>query len=99
MFCFRVKPAAWVTLYEPTLRAQHVKVCSAGRRSPRLVSGLHRVIWRVCDCHIGTRRSISLNVAAGPALVVELAGSVARSGAPTPAVPFPWETGDDDRLH
>ena len=78
--CFRFKQAGWLTWYEPSAVAMHVKGGSAGRRSPRLVLAFHSGMWRFYRTHVGCRRSAPVNAAVGAALVFKLAGAVTRSG-------------------
>lgn len=49
--CFRFKQAGWVTWYEPSAVARHVKGGSAGRRSPRLAVAFHSGMWRFYRTH------------------------------------------------
>ena len=49
--CFRFKEAGWVTWYEPSVKAVHVKGGSAGRRSPRLVLAFHSGMSRFYRAH------------------------------------------------
>lgn len=49
--CYRFKEAGWVTWYEPSVSALHVKSGSAGRRSPRLVIAFHAGMWRFYRTH------------------------------------------------
>jgi GT2 family glycosyltransferase len=49
--CFRFKQAGWVTWYEPSAVAVHLKGGSAGRRSPRLVRAFHSGMWRFYRTH------------------------------------------------
>ena len=62
--CYRLREAGWLTWYEPTSVALHVKGGSAGRRSPRLVHAFHDGMSRFYDKHYAP------NAAPGIATVV-----------------------------
>jgi N-acetylglucosaminyl-diphospho-decaprenol L-rhamnosyltransferase len=81
--CFRFKEAGWITWYEPSVSAVHVKGGSAGRRrSPRLVLAFHSGMWRFYRRHGAPRRSAVVNVAVALGLGVKLAVALARAAAP-----------------
>ena len=62
--CYRLREAGWLTWYEPSSVALHVKGGSAGRRSPRLVHAFHAGMSRFYDKHYAP------NAAPGIATVV-----------------------------
>ena len=64
--CYRLREAGWLTWYEPTSVALHVKGGSAGRRSPRLVLAFHAGMSRFYDKHYAP------NAAPGIATVVRV---------------------------
>ena len=55
--CYRFREAGWLTWYEPSSVALHVKGGSAGRRSPRLVHAFHEGMSRFYDKHYAPERS------------------------------------------
>ena len=79
--CFRFKQAGWVTWYEPTAVAMHVKGGSAGKRSPKLVLAFHRGMWRFYRTHIRSQRSTPVNAAVALGVFLRLGVSLVRVGA------------------
>lgn len=81
---YRLRQAGWITWYEPSAVAIHLKGGSAGEvRSPRLAYAFHRGMWRFYRKHQARERSAPANlaVAAGIALkggVAILRGAVSR---------------------
>lgn len=80
--CFRFKQAGWVTWYEPSARAMHVKGGSAGRRSPRLVLAFHSGMWRFYRRHGASRRSTFANAAVAIGLCVKLTFALTKAAMP-----------------
>ena len=78
--CFRFKEAGWVTWYEPSVNAVHVKGGSAGRRSPRLVLAFHSGMLRFYRAHYapGAPRALAAVVRWGirARLVIAVLGSL-----------------------
>lgn len=77
--CFRFKEAGWVTWYEPSATALHVKGGSAGRRSPRLELAFHRGMWRFYSRHRAGSRSMLVNAAVGIGVSLKLLSALAPS--------------------
>ena len=82
--CFRFKQAGWVTWYEPSASALHVKGGSAGRRSPRLVLAFHRGMWRFYRTHVGSGRSAPVNAAVAIGVGMKLSLALIGIAVPTP---------------
>ncbi len=81
--CFRFKEAGWVTWYEPSVSAVHLKGGSAGRRSPRLVLAFHSGMLRFYRTHHapGAPQGVATVVRWGirGRLLMALVGSLSRS--------------------
>jgi len=77
--CFRFKEAGWVTWYEPSAVARHVKGGSAGARSPGLVLAFHRGMWRFYRTHVGVRRSAPANAAVALGVLLKLVVALTRA--------------------
>jgi N-acetylglucosaminyl-diphospho-decaprenol L-rhamnosyltransferase len=80
--CFRFKEAEWITWYEPSASAVHLKGGSAGRRSPRLVLAFHSGMWRFYRRHGAPRRPMLVNVAVALGLAVKLALALTQAAVP-----------------
>jgi GT2 family glycosyltransferase len=77
--CYRLKQAGWVTWYEPSVSALHIKGGSARRRSPRLVLAFHAGMWRFYRHHVAPQRSTLMTAAVALGLCTKLVLALARS--------------------
>jgi GT2 family glycosyltransferase len=78
--CWRFARAGWVTWYEPSVVATHVKGGTSGRhRRPRANHAFHRGMARFYRLHYAASRPLALNAAVYGAIAAKLAGSVTRS--------------------
>jgi GT2 family glycosyltransferase len=60
--CYRLKQGGWVTWYEPSVSALHVKRgTTAGLRSPRLVWAFHYGMLRFYRTHYAPPRRRAIN--------------------------------------
>jgi GT2 family glycosyltransferase len=78
--CWRFARAGWVTWYEPSVAATHVKGGTSGRHR-RLCANhaFHRGMARFYRLHYAASRPRALNAAVYGAIAAKLAGSAARS--------------------
>jgi GT2 family glycosyltransferase len=76
--CYRLKQAGWVTWYEPSVSALHIKGGSARRRSSRLVLAFHAGMWRFYRCHIAQQRSTLVTAAVALGLCTKLVLALGR---------------------
>jgi N-acetylglucosaminyl-diphospho-decaprenol L-rhamnosyltransferase len=76
--CYRLKQAGWVTWYEPSVSALHIKGGSARRRSTQLVLAFHAGMWRFYRHHVAPQRSILLTAAVALGLCTKLFLALAR---------------------
>ena len=76
--CYRLKQAGWVTWYEPSVSALHIKGGSARRRSSRLVLAFHAGMWRFYRRHIAQQRSTLVTAAVALGLCTKLVLALAR---------------------
>ena len=80
--CYRFAEAGWVTWYEPTATAVHVKAGTSGPlRGPRLNYAFHYGMYRFYRDHYAPRRNPMVNGAVYAGIAAKLAGSVVRSAA------------------
>jgi N-acetylglucosaminyl-diphospho-decaprenol L-rhamnosyltransferase len=77
--CYRFKQAGWVTWYDPSAVAMHVKGGSSGYRSPRLVLAFHVGMWRFYRVHYAPQRSGLVNYLVYAGIATRLAGVLAVS--------------------
>jgi N-acetylglucosaminyl-diphospho-decaprenol L-rhamnosyltransferase len=76
----RLQAAGWVTWYEPSVSATHVKGGSSGRdRRPRLNVAFHRSMLRFYRRHDAPERPAAVNAAVYAAIGAKLAVSLCRS--------------------
>jgi len=76
--CYRLKQAGWVTWYEPSVSALHIKGGSTRRRSSRLVVAFHAGMWRFYRCHIAQQRSTLVTAAVALGLCTKLVLALGR---------------------
>jgi GT2 family glycosyltransferase len=76
--CYRLKQAGWVTWYEPSVSALHIKGGSARRRSSKLVLAFHAGMWRFYRHHVAPQRSMLLTAAVALGLCTKLVLALAR---------------------
>jgi hypothetical protein len=80
--CFRFAEAGWVTWYEPSVSALHVKGAASGRhRSPRLTLAFHAGMARYYRSHVAPLRSPLVNAAVYGGIATKLALSLVRNTA------------------
>jgi GT2 family glycosyltransferase len=72
--CFRFAQAGWVTWYEPSVTALHVKAAASGPfRSPRLTVAFHTGMARFYRTHVAPRRNPLVNAAVYGGIATKLA--------------------------
>ncbi len=80
--CFRFAQAGWVTWYEPSVTALHVKAAASGRhRSPRLTLAFHSGMARFYRTHLAPRRSPLVNALVYGGIATKLAWALVRNTA------------------
>jgi N-acetylglucosaminyl-diphospho-decaprenol L-rhamnosyltransferase len=80
--CFRFAEAGWVTWYEPSVSALHVKAAASGRyRSPQLTVAFHSGMARYYRTHVAPQRNPLVNVAVYGGIATKLALSLVRNTA------------------
>jgi len=80
--CFRFGQAGWVTWYEPTVSALHVKAAASGRhRSPRLTLAFHSGMARFYRTHVAPRHNPLVNALVYGGIATKLAVSLVRNTA------------------
>jgi hypothetical protein len=78
--CYRFAQAGWVTWYEPSVAATHVKGGTSGRnRTLRVNGAFHYGMYRFYRLHYAASRPKLLNGAVYAAIAAKLAASAARS--------------------
>jgi hypothetical protein len=84
---YRLKKAGWLTWYEPSARALHVKRGTTdGVRSPRLVWAFHRGMARFYRMHYAPERSLPVNWLVYSGIGARAAGLLAWSVAARPVL-------------
>jgi N-acetylglucosaminyl-diphospho-decaprenol L-rhamnosyltransferase len=80
--CFRFAEAGWVTWYEPSVSALHVKAAASGHhRSPRLTLAFHSGMARFYRTHVAPRRNPLVNAVVYGGIATKLAVSLVRNTA------------------
>ncbi len=80
--CFRFAQAGWVTWYEPSVTALHVKAAASGpHRSPRLTVAFHTGMARFYRTHLAPRRNPLVNAAVYGGIATKLALALVRNSA------------------
>ena len=80
--CFRFAEAGWVTWYEPSVSALHVKAAASGRhRSPKLTVAFHSGMARYYRTHVAPQRNPLVNAAVYGGIATKLALSLVRNTA------------------
>jgi GT2 family glycosyltransferase len=80
--CFRFAQAGWVTWYEPSVTALHVKAAASGRyRSPRLTVAFHTGMARYYRTHVAPERNPLVNGLVYGGIATKLALSLVRNTA------------------
>jgi hypothetical protein len=78
--CYRFAQAGWVTWYEPSVTAVHVKGGSSGKvRAPRLNYAFHYGMYRFYRKHYAPRRNALVNAAIYLGIGSKLAVSLVRN--------------------
>jgi GT2 family glycosyltransferase len=78
--CYRAAQAGWVTWYEPSVSATHVKGGTSGRRrTPRVNYAFHHGMYRFYRRHYAPSRPRLVNLAVYSAITVKLGISLTRS--------------------
>jgi N-acetylglucosaminyl-diphospho-decaprenol L-rhamnosyltransferase len=78
--CYRFAQAGWVTWYEPSVTATHVKAGSSGRnRTFRLNRAFHYGMFRFYRKHYASRRNRLVNAAVYAGIFAKLLASGTRS--------------------
>jgi GT2 family glycosyltransferase len=80
--CFRFAQAGWVTWYEPSVSALHVKAAASGRhRSPRLTLAFHSGMVRFYRTHVAPRHNPLVNAVVYGGIATKLAVSLVHNAA------------------
>jgi hypothetical protein len=98
--CYRLRQAGWLTWYEPSAQATHVKHGTSGSvRSPKLVWAFHYGMFRFYRSHYAPQRSHATNGLVYAGIATKTAGTLAvslisravsaRSGHPKPGYSEP----------
>ena len=78
--CYRLRQAGWLTWYEPSVQALHVKHGTSGSvRSPRLVWAFHYGMFRFYRSHYAPQRSPAMNWLVYAGIAARAAGTLAAS--------------------
>jgi GT2 family glycosyltransferase len=78
--CYRLGRAGWLTWYEPTAQALHLKHGTSGaRRSPRLVRAFHYGMYRFYRAHYAPERSVALNAVVYAGIAARVVATLAMS--------------------
>jgi N-acetylglucosaminyl-diphospho-decaprenol L-rhamnosyltransferase len=78
--CYRLREAGWLTWYEPSAQALHVKHGTSGSaRSPKLVWAFHYGMFRFYRSHYAPQRSHAMNGLVYAGIVTRTTGSIAAS--------------------
>jgi GT2 family glycosyltransferase len=78
--CYRLRQAGWLTWYEPSARALHVKHGTSGSvRSPRLVYAFHYGMFRFYRSHYAPQRNPVVTLAVYSGIVLRAIGGLAVS--------------------
>jgi GT2 family glycosyltransferase len=81
--CYRFAEAGWLTWYEPSVSAMHVKGGSAGaRRGPRLNYAFHYGMYRFYRTHYASHRPPAVNAAVYCGIAAKLAASIVVNALP-----------------
>jgi GT2 family glycosyltransferase len=80
--CFRFGQAGWVTWYESSVSAMHVKAAASGpHRSPRLTLAFHTGMARFYRTHVAPRRNPLVNAVVYGGIATKLALALFRNTA------------------
>jgi GT2 family glycosyltransferase len=75
--CFRFREAGWLTWYEPSATARHIKAGTSGvHRRPRLNCAFHYGMYRFYRTHYARRRSRLINLVVYGGIAVKLVASL-----------------------
>jgi GT2 family glycosyltransferase len=78
--CYRLRQAGWLTWYEPSVQALHVKHGTSGSvRSPRLVWAFHYGMFRFYRSHYAPQRSRPMNGLVYAGIATRATGTLAAS--------------------
>jgi N-acetylglucosaminyl-diphospho-decaprenol L-rhamnosyltransferase len=78
--CYRLREAGWLTWYEPSARALHVKHGTSGSvRSPKLVWAFHYGMFRFYRRHYAPQRSRAMNGLVYAGIATRATGTLAAS--------------------
>jgi len=78
--CYRLRQAGWLTWYEPSVQALHVKHGTSGAvRSPRLVWAFHYGMFRFYRSHYAPQRNPAMNWLVYAGIATRAAGTLAAS--------------------
>jgi len=78
--CYRLRQAGWLTWYEPSAQALHIKHGTSGSvRSPKLVRAFHYGMFRFYRSHYAPQRNRALNWIVYAGIATKASGSIARS--------------------
>ncbi len=78
--CYRLRQAGWLTWYEPSVQALHVKHGTSGSvRSPKLIYAFHYGMFRFYRSHYAPQRNAATNSVVYAGIAVKASGSLARS--------------------
>jgi len=78
--CYRMRQAGWLTWYEPSVRALHVKHGTSGSvRSPKLVWAFHYGMFRFYRSHYAPKRTRAMNGLVYAGIATRAAGTLVAS--------------------
>lgn len=80
--CYRAAEAGWVTWYEPTVQAIHIKAGTSGRyRNLRLNYAFHYGMYRYYQKHLARTRRLPFNILVYSGIAATFAVAAARATA------------------
>jgi N-acetylglucosaminyl-diphospho-decaprenol L-rhamnosyltransferase len=78
--CYRLQQAGWVTWYEPSAQALHVKHGTSGAvRSPKLIWAFHYGMYRFYRTHYAAQRNTLVNWVVYAGIAIRATGTLAIS--------------------
>jgi N-acetylglucosaminyl-diphospho-decaprenol L-rhamnosyltransferase len=78
--CYRLRQAGWLTWYEPSVQALHIKHGTSGSaRSPKLVWAFHYGMFRFYRSHYAPHRNPAMNGVVYAGIAVKASGTLAAS--------------------
>lgn len=78
--CYRLREAGWLTWYEPSAQALHIKHGTSGSvRSPKLVYAFHYGMFRFYRSHYAPKRGFAMNWLVYAGIATRAAGTLVAS--------------------